>query len=164
MKKNILSIIIITTLLIILLISCTKQLDKESIEAEAKRLSLIFKDSKVEVIKNKNVPTDENLSFTPNFLFEIKGDNEDILDTNQTFLLPQGLDTDSKENIFILDSRSCTLKKFDNEGKFIKSFGGRGDGPGEMSYPVSMAISRDTIYVTDFNTNQVIKYDVEENF
>lgn len=59
----------------------------------------------------------------------IGGDVED-----EAYLLnrPSRICVDEAGNIFILDSGENHIKKYDDQGKFIKTFGGPGKGPGEI--------------------------------
>jgi len=52
-------------------------------------------------------------------------------------------DVDPSGNIYILDMRAAEIRAFDKEGRFLRSFGKRGQGPGEFQIPVYMEISRD---------------------
>jgi hypothetical protein len=45
---------------------------------------------------------------------------------------------DDKGNVYVLDCRQYTVKKFDNRGKYMLSFGRRGQGPGEFVHPVEV--------------------------
>jgi hypothetical protein len=42
---------------------------------------------------------------------------------------------DDEGNVYVLDWRGKTVRKFDRSGKFLFSFGGAGQGPGEFSDP-----------------------------
>jgi hypothetical protein len=42
---------------------------------------------------------------------------------------------DDDDNVYVLDWRGKTVRKFDRSGKFLFSFGGAGQGPGEFSDP-----------------------------
>jgi len=62
-----------------------------------------------------------------------------------------GIDVDSEENIYLLhlQSRENCIFKFNKEGNFISSFGRRGQGPGEMQYPIFFQVINNEIAVTD---------------
>jgi hypothetical protein len=45
---------------------------------------------------------------------------------------------DDEGNVYVLDWREKTVKKYDRFGKFLLSFGGSGQGPGEFSSPSEM--------------------------
>jgi hypothetical protein len=48
--------------------------------------------------------------------------------------------TDDDGNIYVLDGKAATIKVFDKNGKYIKSIGRRGEGPGEFQSPGGMRI------------------------
>jgi len=54
-------------------------------------------------------------------------------DENYMFAGVIDVEVDSKGNIFVLDWKNRTVKKFDNKGKFICDIGKKGQGPGEYS-------------------------------
>lgn len=54
------------------------------------------------------------------------------------------LEIDDQANIYVLEGRTCQVKKFDKTGKFIKTIITKGQGPGEMSSPVNFTINRFT--------------------
>jgi hypothetical protein len=60
-------------------------------------------------------------------------------------------DVDSEENIYLLhlQSKENCIFKFNREGNFISSFGRRGQGPGEMQYPIFFQVINSEIAVTD---------------
>src|SRR3972149_7084423 len=53
---------------------------------------------------------------------------------DETFISPANIKVDSNENIYVLDCRDCSVKKFDEDGRFIKKYGEKGKGPGEFTY------------------------------
>lgn len=58
-----------------------------------------------------------------------------------SFLDISGLDVDGQERIFVLDPKAADIKIFDNNGGFIKTIGGKGEGPGEFVRPETIACS-----------------------
>ena len=57
---------------------------------------------------------------------------------------------DNEERIFILDSKEKKIIVFDRNGRFIKTFGRIGQGPGEFQIPSSVSYSsKDEIMVLD---------------
>jgi len=74
----------------------------------------------------------------------------DETDPNRAFSVPYDVVRDSAGNIYILDVRDCRIQKIDAEGKFLKSIGRRGQGPGEFQSPFSMDIDgADNLFVFD---------------
>ncbi len=53
------------------------------------------------------------------------------------------------ESIFVLDSKEDHIKVFDKEGKYIKTIGTPGQGPGELDRPSSICISQNELVVLE---------------
>lgn len=51
--------------------------------------------------------------------------------------------------IWVLDSKSCKIRKYDKKGDHIFSFGRKGEGPGEFFYPFSFNVDKEKVYVVD---------------
>lgn len=49
-------------------------------------------------------------------------------------------DFDADGNLYVLDSGSFRVLKFSPEGEFLMQFGSEGEGPGEMTTPLAMAV------------------------
>ncbi|MBN1271612.1 MAG: hypothetical protein JXB26_05020 [Candidatus Aminicenantes bacterium] len=66
------------------------------------------------------------------------------------FSSPRDINTDSKGNIFVLDYRESTIKKYDPNGNHIINIGREGQGPGEFENPRAMSITaQDEIFVSE---------------
>ncbi len=63
----------------------------------------------------------------------------------------EDVDIDEDDNIFILSSKDATIFVYDRSGKFMKKFGRRGQGPGELQSPVSLSIRDDTLMVSSMD-------------
>ena len=74
-----------------------------------------------------------------------------------------GFEVNSLREIFILRTYTGEgdfIFKFDSSGKFIKSFGPQGQGPGEFQNPHHIALdSEDNILILDFGRQTLLKYD-----
>lgn len=95
--------------------------------------------------------------------FSIGGD----IDDDDYFLFsPTDLALDSEGNLYILDYKGFCIKKFDHDGKFIKSFGRKGEGPGEMLAAYDMAMDPEGhIVIYDFqNSSRFSVFDTEGAF
>ena len=68
------------------------------------------------------------------------GDEEGVED----FLFSQirSVQVDEEENIYVLDSKEACVKVFDKNGKHLRIFGKKGQGPGEIQYPFRMYLAR----------------------
>jgi len=92
----------------------------------------------------------------------IGGDTED-----ENYLLsgPSRVCLDSKGNIFILDSKESHIKKFNATGKYIKTFSGPGNGPGEIQTCFQMAIDpTDKLVTYDLGNRRFSFFDSDGNF
>lgn len=56
---------------------------------------------------------------------------------------------DNHNNIYLLDYGSMEIHKFNKEGKYMFSFGGRGRGPGEFVHMTAITIAGGKIYIMD---------------
>jgi len=69
---------------------------------------------------------------------------------NLSFNEPNDIVRDSAGNLYILDSGNCRIQKLDPEGKFIKTIGRKGQGPGEFQAASSMDIDeQNNLFVFD---------------
>jgi DNA-binding beta-propeller fold protein YncE len=86
-------------------------------------------------------------AFHPNgkfwrYLGDIKGEG--------IFKRPTGLVYDSSAHVFYLtDTLRDKIFVLDLDGQVLRSFGGRGAGPGEFNYPIALALYHDCLYVVD---------------
>jgi len=67
------------------------------------------------------------------------GDEEGVED----FMFSQirSVQVDEEENIYVLDSKEVCVKVFDKNGRHIRTFGKRGQGPGELQVPTRMHLT-----------------------
>jgi hypothetical protein len=110
--------------------------------------------------------------------YKIKGEpstlnleEEFTIDTERDEIAEVGLadisdfDVDSKGNIYFCQRREFDLNvvlKFDKGGDFLKTLGKRGQGPGEIQYPVFLNISdNDELPIQDANTQKLFVFDTE---
>ena len=91
-----------------------------------------------------------------------------ILDDNSMpedvyFEAPVDLTFDTENNIFVCDYKSHDIKVFDISGKFIKTMGRKGQGPGEFQMPFNLAFAKDRLVVWELRNRRlsVLKSDGE---
>lgn len=66
------------------------------------------------------------------------------------FIGVSGIQVDSRGNIYVLDGRARQVKVFDKDGKHIRSFGRKGQGPGEFQVTNDIVMTPDeTIMILD---------------
>jgi len=72
------------------------------------------------------------------------------------------IDQDSKGNIYVLDYMYCQIKVFNNEGKYLKTIGRKGSGPGEFRTAWKIFIDeKDYLYTTDLNLRRLTVFNQE---
>lgn len=82
------------------------------------------------------------------------------------FNQPTDVAFDSAGDIFVTDGYgNSRIVKFDKNGKFIKTWGRKGNAPGEFNLPHSIAFdSKDLMYVADRENNRIQIFDAEGKF
>jgi len=71
----------------------------------------------------------------------------------------QSFASDSKNNLYVLDSMEHNIKMFSESGNFIRAIGKKGQGPGEMLLPSSLELNeRNELIVYDGGNRRIIMY------
>jgi hypothetical protein len=55
----------------------------------------------------------------------------------------------SGERLYVADALDCSVKFFSAEGRFRGAFGGKGQGPGQLSFPSGVCLAGDLVAVAD---------------
>ena len=89
--------------------------------------------------------------------------------TNDTFNQPSDVIVAPNGAIFVADGHgeksNARIVKFAKDGKFLKTWGMKGDGPGEFDTPHALAFdSKGRLFVGDRNNNRIEIFDQEGNF
>jgi streptogramin lyase len=90
-------------------------------------------------------------------------------DGPDTFNQPSDVVVAPNGDIFVADGHDANsnarIVKFSKDGKFLKTWGKRGSGPGELNTPHSLAMdSRGRLFVADRGNNRIQIFDQEGNF
>lgn len=72
---------------------------------------------------------------------------ESDTDINYTFGRAGKMAFDRNSNFYVVDIRDCVVRKYDKKGKYILSFGKKGQGPGEFNYVTNIQILKDKIII-----------------
>jgi hypothetical protein len=84
---------------------------------------------------------------------------EDDTDPNSMFSELRSIQIDDQENIYALDMKETKVKVYDKNGKFLRSFGKKGQGPGEIDRPYRMEMNRaGNIVLADMGNRKLIVY------
>lgn len=138
-------------ILLLSLISCSKN------SGQTYEVSLV---EGVKIVKNSSEPA--NSGFKPELLkiYETSGENAD---TTGIWKKPLTFTIDENGNVYVLDLLAGNLKKYDAKGNFVKSIGNKGQGPGELYFPNSLSIYKDTIMVCSSGSRKMVKFDLDGN-
>ena len=108
----------------------------------------VEKEGDVVVVKNPNKPLYGAGVFSLEQDFAIGGEES----ANYVFADITSVAVSSGGTIFVLDQKDMNVKIFDRDGKFLRTFGKAGEGPGEFSMPMSIhCAARDEILVVDMS-------------
>jgi len=110
------------------------------------RKGRIEKEGDIVVVKNQNKPLFTAGIFSLEQDLAIGGeDNADYV-----FAVISSVAVSRDGTIFVLDQKDMNIKVFDRDGKFLRTFGKAGEGPGELSMPNSIhCTSREELVVVD---------------
>ena len=123
-------------------------------------LSIYFLSFLVIISCSENITKEKKLILTK--VAEIT--NSHNSDNNSYFNEISTIEIDNEQNIYIVDNKAFSIKKYNKNGNFIKSFGKHGNGPGEFSDFFSLCLSKDTIYVLEPPKSRVHYFDIECNY
>ena len=140
----------VLTALIILVTSCGKKAEQNYTVKEV---------NGIKVYSNQNEPSDKDLKVELKEVLKINGFIEGQPE-ERNIAMPMAVDADKEGNIFVLDRKSASVKKFSKNGEFIKSFGREGTGPGESREVSAMNIIGDTVVVVDMGGQKQPKFDL----
>lgn len=97
---------------------------------------------------------EENKSIKPQLFFQ---ENED--DPNYIFNRPWDFVLDKDLNIYIMDTEDRIIKIFDKNGKFVMSFGKKGQGPCEFQYLKNIQMLKDSLAIFEHSKVHFFTYD-----
>lgn len=110
-----------------------------------------------------NGQTDRMLDWTFQPILDIGGDSEGPTAFFRVF--PSSIGVDSLGNLYVLDAGNFRVSVFDRAGHQIRSFGRRGEGPGEFGFPSDMAVSpAGEVAVYDFARRALVRFDEKGSY
>jgi serine/threonine protein kinase/sugar lactone lactonase YvrE len=85
--------------------------------------------------------------------------------TNQGIQLPAGLAVDRKNWVYLADYGSSKILVFNKQGQFVRSFGEKGAGEGQLNIPRSVAVDDwDRVFVCDSFNNRISIFNTNGTF
>jgi len=116
----------------------------------------------IECIHNTETPLypDKTVTFVEELSLGGEDKDEDII-----LFKPLWFVVDDNENIYISEQQDQVIKVFGSDGKYIKTIGAKGSGPGEFQMMASLAVSKDgKLVVTDQRARRTSFFDSSGQF
>ncbi len=76
----------------------------------------------------------------------------------------RSLAVDDEERVYVLDSKEAHVKVFDRQGKYLRTIGGKGQGPGELQSPLTIYITGQNELVVEDITRQLAFFSLDGQF
>ncbi len=77
----------------------------------------------------------------------------------------ESLDVDDEGNIYVLDSKESHVKVFDKDGKYVRTFCRKGQGPGEMQRALNVVVTlQREIMVNDWRSRRLLYFTLDGKF
>ena len=114
----------------------------------------------IEIVRSSG--SDRALQWEFHRLFELGGSEEGP----EAFfrVSTQLVGADAAGNLFVLDPENARIVVFDTYGRFLRSMGRRGGGPGEFQSPGSMSVSPEgAVAVFDYGKGGLVRFDENGN-
>ena len=98
----------------------------------------------VKIVKNPSRPVYGRITLDLEKDLTLGSESEE----NYIFYRVWDIQADARGNIFVLDSGAHRIQKYDRNGKYLRSIGRQGQGPGEFERPIMLAMdSHNNLYV-----------------
>jgi len=68
---------------------------------------------------------------------------------------PADLALDDRGNLFVCDSRANNIKVFDASGKYLRTIGKAGQGPGDFNYPIEIEFGAGRFFIRELMNGRV---------
>ena len=140
------------TLFIAMIVNCAKKEDVKTYEQ--------YEENGVKITKNNGIPADSTLELNLKKVFTINAQVDSLIRLKSSASIIE----DKDKNIYVLDSRSQDIKKYDSSGHFQKIIGRKGQGPGEFHYPAIIFITNDTLMVYNNGSRKISKFNLDGRF
>ncbi len=75
---------------------------------------------------------------------------DDSLPKGVFLLNPLSLDIDANGNVYVCDQKANDIKIFNENGGYVRTIGGQGQGPGEFHWPAKICISANRLFIWEY--------------
>lgn len=135
----------------IILISCGKQ--------KSGWKGTMEKENGVTIVKNPKEPIHKEDVFILEEELSIGSGNEG---EEYSFFRIGNIAVDDRESIYVADIASAHIRMFDSDGKYLRTIGRKGQGPGEMQMPSYVQItSNNEVLVQDYMAQRISFFSVD---
>lgn len=148
-------ILILCVFLLILFISCAKKTEDLEYPIVVETLD------EVKVLTNPDYPRDGKVTFN---LIEEVSIGKEIGEEEYLLNRPFQMHVDNQGYIYVLDIRDCHILVYDDIGKYVRTIGRKGQGPGEFMSRAYFDFSQDgRVFVNDVMNQRITIFDLEGN-
>ena len=130
-------------------------------EKTMKPVGLAVSDNRIIIgdLEQKKVHVYDKAGRSLLFSIPLNPDNE-----QEQLFGPTNIALDDQGNIYVSDTRAYRVQKYDAAGKYLRTYGGHGDGPGQFARNKGIAVDRNGIlYAVDAASQTVQMFDAEGN-
>ena len=86
-------------------------------------------------------------------------------DPDKSFTEISNFVVDDSETLYALDFKDCKIKVFDAAGQFVRSFGEKGQGPGELDMPAGIHLTpANELIVEDATARKLVHFSLEGTY
>lgn len=135
-----------------LIINCTNKIENYSVRMQ----------NGIKITDNKNQPINLNKKIDITKTLELNLNSK--IDDTKFIKNIYWVDLDKEGNIYVLDNISCQIHKYDSLGNYLTVFGRKGQGPGEFTLPGAFNIIGDTIFLSNWHANKIVKFNLSGNY
>lgn len=90
---------------------------------------------------------------------------DDTEDENQFFRLPHDIKIGADKLVYIVDTGNNRIQVFDRSGNFKRTIGRKGQGPGDLLSPMSIALySSNNVIATDYENFRIQTFSPQGNY
>ncbi len=90
-------------------------------------------------------------------VFGDSGDDFNYLFGSRTIRVAPGEDG----TFFVVDTSNQRVQVFDQEGAYVRTVGRSGQGPGEFSFPMAVAVTGEHLFISDSNSSRLSKWTLD---